>query len=437
MDNFSRRDFLRSAALVGGIAALSTGTVKAQSTKANDKATTIPVGHVDGKDVIRVGIIGAGGRGTKAAIDCVQSSPGVEIVAIGDAFMDRCKKSLERLQKEIPEQCKVTEDTLFDGLDNYEKVLKTDCNYVILAAPPGFRPVHLRAAVEAGKHIFTEKPVAVDPVGIRSVMESSDLAKEKGLAIVAGTQRRHAVSYRETLKRIQDGAIGDLVGGQCYWMQEGLWVVERKEEFSDAEWCMRNWLYFDWTSGDTIVEQHVHNIDVINWAMGGPPVRAIASGGRLVRDEEKYGNIYDNFSVELEYANGARVTSMCRQWEGASTRIGERLVGTKGTCDPNGKIEGPNAWSHDDGGEKDFPYVNEHRHLIESIRKNEPLNEGRQVAESCLTAIMGRMAAYTGQAVSYNWALKASKLNLTPENLSLPGSVTLNPVPKCGTTKLV
>ena len=438
MDKFDRRAFLKSAALVGGFATVAGKGLKAQTTEttAAAGATTATNANVAGSDVIRVGIIGAGGRGTGAAIDCLKSSPGVEIVAIGDAFMDRAEESLEKIKKEFPDQVKVTKETLFDGVDNYEKVLKTDCNLVILAAPPGFRPAHLRAAIEAGKHVFAEKPVAIDPVGVRSVIETSEMAKAKGLAIVAGTQRRHAPSYIETMKRIQDGAIGEIVGGQCYWMQGGLWVKERQEGWSDGEWMMRNWLYFDWTSGDHIVEQHVHNIDVINWAMGGPPVKCIASGGRTVRTDEKYGNIFDNFSVEFEYENGVRTTSMSRQWEGATDRIGERLVGTKGTADPNGTIEGASAWKFEEDHDKRSAYVYEHRDLIQSIRDGNPLNEGRRIAESCLTAIMARMAAYTGQSVSFRWAMNASKLDLTPEKVHL-GPIKINPVPQPGITKLV
>lgn len=437
MESITRRTFLKFAAVIGGFAAVAGSRAHSQTTRtaaAESKGTLNA--NVAGSDVIRVGIIGSGGRGTGAAIDCLKSSEGIEIVAIGDAFMDRAEKCWEKIKKQFPEKCKVTRETLFDGFDNYEKVLKTDVDLVILAAPPGFRPAHLRAAVEAGKHIFAEKPVAVDPVGIRHVMESSAIAKEKGLAIVAGTQRRHSRGYMETMKRIQDGAIGDIVGGQCYWMQEGLWVKEKQPEWSDMEWQMRNWLYFDWTSGDHVVEQHVQNIDVINWAMGGPPEKCIASGGRFVRTNPKYGNVYDHFDVELEYANGVRVMSMSRQWEGVSYRVGERLIGTKGTSDPVGVIKGPNAWKYESNEEKRQAYIDEHKDLIASIRSGEPLNEGQRVAESCLTAIMGRMAAYTGETVSYKWCLRASQLDLTPKQLEF-GSHKINPVPMPGETKLI
>lgn len=440
MNDFSRRNFLKSAAMATGFAALAGSRLQAQDAgSAADNATTAgaaQAGHTAGSATLRVGIIGSGGRGTGAARDCVAAAPGVEIVAIGDAFRDRAEKCWNALKKDIPDACKVTEETVFDGLECYEQVLKTDVDLVILAAPPGFRPIHLRAAVEAGKHIFAEKPVAVDPVGIRHVIETAKMAKEKNLSIVAGTQRRHHVAYQEAIKRIHDGAIGDIVGGQVYWMQEGLWVVERKPEMSDMEWQMRNWLYFDWTSGDIIVEQHLHNIDVMIWAMGELPEKCMASGGRLVRDEPKYGNIYDHFDVEYEFANGARFTSMCRQWPKGYHRIGENLVGTKGTSDPSKEISGATPWKYEGDFDMKQAYVREHTALIESIRKNNAVNELEQVAESCLVAIMGRTAAYTGQMVSYKWMKNASKLDLSPEKMEL-GPNPVRPVPKCGETKLI
>lgn len=435
MDNFTRRSFLKTAAFATGFAAVAGNRLSAETSGTETTSGTLNA-NVAGSDVIKIGLVGAGGRGTGAVMDCIKSSPGVELVAIGDAFMDRTEEGLAKIKEAFPENVKVTKETTFDGFDAYEKVLKTECNLVILATPPGFRPQHLRAAFEAGKHVFAEKPVAVDPVGIRSVLESAELAKKKNLAFVAGTQRRHSEIYNETMKRIQDGAIGDIVGGQCYWIQGGLWVRERQPGWSDMEWQMRNWLYFDWTSGDHIVEQHVHNIDVINWAMGGPPVKCLASGGRQVRTDPKYGNIYDHFSVEFEYANGVRTSSMCRQWEGGTHRVSERLVGTKGTCDPSGTIEGANAWKFSKDVNPRQAYVDEHRDLIASIRAGEPLNEGKRICDSVLTAIMARMSAYTGQTVSFKWAMNASKLDLSPKVYEF-GPHEINPVPMPGITQLV
>lgn len=436
MNELNRRNFLKTAALFGGVSALAAAPRLVKGEEVKDLPKT--ASPVEGKEVIRVGIIGSGGRGTGAALDCLAADPAVRIVAIGDAFMDKAEKCLAKLQEsEHKDRISATKETLFDGFDNPDKVLAAGVDLVILAAPPGFRPGHLRKAVEAGKHIFTEKPVCVDPVGYRHVLETAELAKQKNLAVVAGTQRRHSVAYNEAIKRIQDGAIGDLVSGNCYWLQEGLWSIEKTPQMSDMEWQMRNWLYFDWTSGDIIVEQHVHNIDVMNWAMGSHPVKAIAMGGRAQRVDPVYGNVYDHFSVEFEYANGARVQSMCRQIEKSSRRVSEFLVGTKGTADPKGIINGPNAWKYEGPETGKDHYVNEHRDLIKSIRDGGThVNEIQQVADSCLTAILGRTCAYTGQEVSWNWISKASKLDLSPPKYEFVEHA-INPVPIPGVTKLV
>jgi len=388
-----------------------------------------------GPDTIRVGVIGCGGRGTGAAIDAVNSTPGVEILALFDPFQDRIDSCLKRLREKVPAAVKVTPETCFTGFDGYKKLLAIrDINYIVTAAPPGFRPIHLKAAVEAGKNVFMEKPVAVDPVGVRSVIASSELAAKKGLAIVAGTQRRHEKKYLEVMKRIQDGAIGEVVGGQCYWNQGELWVIKQTPEMSDMEWQCRNWLYFSWTSGDHIVEQHVHNIDVINWAFGAMPVKVMGMGGRQVRTSPEYGNIFDHFAVEFEYPNGARVMSMCRQTPGCADRVEEKIVGTKGHAFGYGEISGPNAWKFE--GDEPNPYVQEHADLIASIRDGEPLNEGKRIAESTLCAIMGRMSAYTGRAISWDWAMNASKLDLTPAKFEL-GPNPVDPVAVPGQTPLV
>jgi len=421
MKNISRRDFVKTGAVVSTAAMLSrTGGVFAA-----------------GSDKLRVGVIGCGGRGTGAAMDCVRSSANVEIVAMGDLFGDRLDSSLARLSREVDDKVSVTKETSFTGFDAYEKVIACDIDMVILAPPPHFRPMHLKAAIEAGKHVFMEKPVAVDPVGIRSIIASSELAKEKGLAIVAGTQRRHQNHYRQILKRIHDGAIGEIVAGQCYWNTGGLWVKKKQPDWSEMEWQCRNWLYFTWLSGDHIVEQHVHNLDVINWAIGSHPVQCMGMGGREVRTAPEYGNIFDHFAVEFEYENGVRVLSMCRQTPGCTNRVSENVVGTKGsayTDGGDGFIEGQNAYKFD--GEDVSPYEQEHTDLIESIRAGEPLNEGRRVAESTLTAIMGRMSAYTGRALKWDWAMNASTLDLSPEKYEMC-DLPVRPIAVPGKTELV
>jgi predicted dehydrogenase len=421
-NGLTRRDFIKTAS-TASVAALAAAVAGTQGRCAG------------GSDTIRIGVIGAGGRGTGAAIDAVNAAPGVEIVALYDPFQDRVDRALQTLREKVPAAVKVTPETCFTGLDGYKKLLAIrNINYIVTAAPPGFRPLHLEAAVKAGKHVFMEKPVAVDPVGVRSVIASAELAAKKGLGIVAGTQRRHQARYLETLKRVHDGAIGEIVGGQCYWNQGELWVIPKTAEMSEMEWQCRNWLYFSWTSGDHIVEQHVHNIDVMNWALGANPVKVMAMGGRQVRTGPEYGNIFDHFAVEFEYPNGVRVASQCRQIKGCADRVEEKIVGAKGHAFGYGEISGPNAWKFE--ADEPNPYVVEHTDLIASIRAGQPLNEGRRIAESTLCAIMGRMSAYTGRAISWDWAMNASKLDLFPKTLAF-GPNPVDPVAVPGVTPLV
>jgi predicted dehydrogenase len=279
-----------------------------------------------------------------------------------------------------------------------------------------------------------EKPVAVDPMGVRSVIASSDLARQKNLAIVAGTQRRHQRSYLEMMKRIQDGQIGDIVAAQCYWNMGDLWVKERLPNMTEMEWQCRNWLYFSWLSGDHIVEQHVHNIDVVNWAMGAMPKMVMGMGGRQVRVAPQFGNVFDHFFVEYEYPNGVRVASACRQTKGCAERVEERIVGTKGVAWGSGKITGEKPWTF--SGEELNPYVLEHVDLVASIRNGTPLNEGRQIAESTMCAIIGRMSAYTGRLISWEWAMNTSKLDLSPARYEFgPNPVDAPAIP--GVTELL
>lgn len=390
------------------------------------------------RDTIRVGVIGCGGRGTGAAIDCLRADDHTVLVAMGDLFPDRLARSRENLARRAAENPEfaarylVTDDTSWHGFDAYQQVLAADIDLVILATPPGFRPAHLAAAVAAGKHIFTEKPVAVDPVGVRSVIASAELARAKGLALVAGTQRRHDPAYQATVQRIHDGQIGTVLSGQVFWNQGGLWHAARQEGWTDAEWQIRNWLYFTWLSGDHVVEQHIHNLDVANWVIGSHPIRAVGVGGRQWRTGGEHGHVYDHFAVDLEYATGARVLSMCRQIDGTTNHVGERFAGTRGTSDARTKIEGVTPFAYE--GPTPNPYVQEHVALLASIRAGVPLNEGRQVAESTLTAIMAREAAYTGQVVTWD-ELMACEQDLTPPALAF-GEMAVPPVAMPGRTKL-
>lgn len=382
-------------------------------------------------DTIRVGLIGTGGRGTGAGIiDCAESSKGIELVAMGDLFKDHLdaapaniQSNLERRGLPVNDIYKVTPETTFVGFDAYKKVIESGVDMVILTTPPNFRPQHLRAAVEAGKHVFMEKPVAVDPVGVRSVLESTELASKKGLTVVAGTQMRRLASNREIIKRIHEGAIGDILAGQCYRSGSAMrtWMPEerlKRDEWSEMEYQIRRWLFWTWLSGDFIVEMHVHNLDVMNWIMDAPPVRCVGLGGRQARTGMEYGNVFDHFSVEYEYPNDVRVEYMGTQIDNYDYRSDQRVSGTKGSAILDfrrGAITGSQPFTWD--GESPNPSVQQYKEMIDSIRNGKVLNEGRQIAESTMTAIMGRMSAYTGKTVDWDWALNESSLDLSPEEM--------------------
>ena len=429
----SRRDFIKTSAAAGAILASGTNRIFAA-----------------GSDELRIGLIGCGGRGTSAASQALTCTRrGVKLWAVGDVFGDQVKASLDMLSKgaeprydreafpSLSNKMNVPRRRQFAGFDAYKKVIESGVDIVILACPPHFRPRHFKAAVEAGKHVFMEKPVAVDPVGVRSMIESSELATRKGLSVVAGTQRRHQAHYIEIMRRIHNGQIGQIRAAQCSWNTGLLGVRKREPGWSDMEYQIRNWEYFTWLSGDHICEQHVHNLDIINWALRAHPVQCMGMGGRQVRTGPEHGNIFDHFAVEYEYPNGVRVMSMCRQIAGCTNRVSERVVGTKGstyTDSTVGFIEGQNPFKYD--GPTPNPYVQEHADLIASIREGKALNEGRQVAESTMMAIMGRMSAYTGRALKWDWAMKASKLDLTPPKYEF-GDLPVRPVAVPGKTKLV
>ena len=425
----SRRAFVQTTA------AATAGLVIPRSLHAAAYAAAPP------GDVIRIGVVGCGGRGTGAARDAMRGSENVQVVALGDLFPDRLASARANLTKAVAENAalapkyKVTDERCFTGFDAYQKVIDSGIDLVILASPPGFRPAHLAAAVAAGKHIFTEKPVAVDPAGVRSVIETAAAAKRKGLAVVAGTQRRHDPGYLATIERIHGGAIGHVLSGQVFWNQGGLWHAARKPEWTDTEWQIRNWLYFTWLSGDHVVEQHIHNIDVANWVVGAHPLKATGVGGRQQRTDPRYGHIFDHFAVDFEYPNGVHVLSMCRQIEGAANHIGEQFVGSAGNATPSGTIEaGAKSFKFSPPTPPVNPYVQEHTDLVASIRAARPLNELQQVAESTLSAIMAREAAYTGQVVTWDELLNAPQ-SITPPTVAF-GPLPVPGVATPGQTKL-
>ena len=433
----SRRDFIKTSAAFGA-ASMAVGTNKI---------------YARGSDKVLIGLIGCGGRGTHDATKCLRSSENVELVAMGDLFKERMERCLRTLTREPSENApktsdirpkiKVTRDKCFVGWDAYKEVLACDdVDMVILTQPPHFRPIHLKAAIEAGKHVFMEKPIAVDPVGVRSVIASSELADRKGLTIVAGTQMRRISHLVEAMKAIHDGAIGELVGGQCMRSSGGMlnWSSNtrvRQPEWSDMEWQLRRWLFLTWLSGDFITEMHIHNLDVMNWAFGGPPVQCVGMGGREVRKGPEYGNIFDHFAVEYEYPNGVRVEYMGYQIDCPIGRSDQRFVGTKGRAYSDfgrvvveGQSETEFAWDQVD------PCLTQHADQIKAIRQGKRLNEGRRVAESTLTSIMGRMSAYTGRALKFDWALNASKLDLSPPAYEF-GDLEMRPVSVPGKTRLI
>jgi myo-inositol 2-dehydrogenase/D-chiro-inositol 1-dehydrogenase len=420
----SRRDFLKkSTAVVGGTVAATLGWV--------------PAVHPAGSDMIKVGLIGCGGRGTGAAEDAVKSAPNVKLVALGDTFKDHLDKSRATLMKDIADQMDVPDERCFVGFDAYQKVLACDINYVILATPPGFRPMHLKACIAAGKHVFAEKPVAVDAPGIRTCLEVYEEANAKGLGIGAGTLYRHSTAHRELIKRLHDGQIGNLVAARAYYNTGPLWSYERQPGWGDMEWQLRNWYYFVWLCGDFIVEQHIHCLDVINWGLGGHPLRAVAVGGRQVRTDPLYGHIYDHFGVDFEYPNDCHVMSMCRQMANCSRDVSEAFVGTKGFAQiiPHRTyaITGENAWRFPEKDNR--AYVQEHTDFIESIRAGKPYNELKNVTESTMTGILGRMAAYTGKDVTWEQAME-SKEDLMPPRIDWDVSLSVPPVAMPGQTEL-
>jgi len=399
--------------------------------------------YAAGSDRLRVGIIGCGDRGTYDATNCVNSAEGVEIVAMGDLFADRIEGCLEQLRENVGEKfgekVKVSPDSCFVGFDAYKKVIDFDIDLVILTETPHFRAAHLRAAVEAGRHVFMEKPVAVDPVGVRSVMKSSELADEKGVTILAGMQMRRIAHIVELMKRIDNGDIGEIIAGHCVRIEGGMldWGPEAQAEWSDMEVQIRRWLFYVWLGGDLIVEQQIHNLDLMNWALGSHPVKCLGMGGRQARTGPEYGDVYDHFIVEYEYPNGVRIEYIGGQIQGCTSRNDQWLGGSNGSAYfdfANAVIEGENAFRYDQPAPD--PCIAQHADQIAAIRQGKYLNEGRRVSESTLTAIMGRMSAYTGRALSWDWVMNASKLDF-----ALPvyefGDAPMTPVAVPGQTKLI
>ncbi len=380
-----------------------------------------PCAYAAGTDTLKVGLVGCGGRGTGAAANALHGDPNAQIVALADLFPDRLATALATLQKdEVGNRVKVDPDHQFTGFDAYKKLIDS-VDVVLLATPPHFRPMHLKAAVDAGKHVFCEKPVAVDAPGLRSVMESAKKAAEKKISLVSGLCYRYDEAKRETIVRIHDGALGRIVAMQTNYNASGLWSNPRKPDWSDMEWQLRNWLYFTWLSGDHIVEQHIHSLDKILWTMRDEhPMKVMASGGRTVRTQPEYGNIYDHFNSVFEWEDGTKCFASCRQWVGADTDVSDHIFGTDGVAHlQDHRITGKTPWHREPGP---LMYDLEHVALFNSIRKNEPINNGDYMCKATLMAIMARMSAYTGKTVTWEQALNST------EDLS-PAKYEFGPLP--------
>ncbi len=420
--SISRRNFLGTAAAVG-VAGVVVPTIITSCARETKKVVAVPTMLDQAPDgpVLKAGVIGCGGRGTGAAINFLSAGPNLQIVALGDTFQDRVDACREAIKKEKGQDVPV--ENCFVGFDAYQKVLDAGVDLVILATPPFFRPDHLAAAVQAKKHIFSEKPVCVDPVGARSVMATALKAKGMDLSIATGTQRRHQRDYVASWQQVAQGAIGDITGGNAWWNGGKLWHRDPNPSWSEMEYMIRNWVNWAWLSGDHIVEQHVHNLDVINWFTGTHPVKAVAFGSRIRRVT---GDQYDNFSVDYTFENGIHVHSMCRQINGCVNNVSERIQGSKGSTNCRNTVldlAGNEVWKYQYPLDKDGkptenvsvdPYVQEHIDLVTSIRTGKPFNELENTAISTLTAIMGRISAYTGKETSYEEMMN-SDLKLGPK----------------------
>ena len=405
----TRREFVKKTALASS-AILSAPLALETMVKVNRESK------------LKLALVGCGGRGSGAAVHALTADDNVDLVAMADAFADRIETSLMGIQEhfEGEKKIRVKEKNRFVGFDAYKKAINL-ADVVILTTPPGFRPYHFEYAIQNGKHVFMEKPLATDPVGIRKVLDTAKIAKAKKLNVVVGLQRRYQKSYIELKKKIDQGAIGKIRSGQVYWNDAGVWVKKRLAGQTELEYQMRNWYYFNWLCGDHILEQHIHNIDVANWFIGDYPIYAQGMGGRQVRKGKDYGEIFDHHFVEFTYPSGAVVSSQCRHIPGTMSRVDEVFQGTKGSLEiGKGEItdlEGRSQYKYPRLGQDPNPYQVEHNLLFKSIREGKVIADAENGAMSTLTAILGRMATYTGKKITLEQAMN-SKLQLMPEEVT-------------------
>jgi myo-inositol 2-dehydrogenase/D-chiro-inositol 1-dehydrogenase len=401
----SRREFLQNGSKIA-VAGAAVGSLVSPSISIARSA------HAFGSDTIKIGLVGCGGRGTGASIQAMNTTSGnVELTCMADAFDYRLANSLKTCSREHENKVIVPEASQHVGFDGYKAVLDSDIDLVILATPPGFRPLHFEAAIKAGKHVFMEKPVAVDAPGIRRVLAAGDLAKQKGLLVQVGLQRRHERAYRETIAELQNGIIGDLICSRVYWNGAGVWTRPRAEGESELQYQMKNWYYFNWICGDHIVEQHIHNLDVGNWLMNDYPVKANGMGGRLVRTGKDTGQIFDHHAVEFTYENGHKMISQCRHMPECWNSVSEWVHGAKGYADiSGGRIydkDGNEIFKCKEGKGQRQGHQQEHHDLFADLRNGVIPNETEYGAKSTMTAILGRLATYTGRELSWEDAINS------------------------------
>ena len=412
----SRREFLKSSTA----AALSAGALIQFGLNSSVYAS--------GDDTIKIGLVGCGGRGTGAATQALSTNGNVKLTAVGDAFEDAARGVVNNLKKDKPDRVNVVPEKIFTGFDAYQKVIDSGVDLVILATPPGFRPIHFEYAVKAGKHIFMEKPVAVDAPGVRQVLEANKIAKEKKLKVGVGLQRHHQAPYLEAIQRIHDGAIGDVIAMRVYWNGGGVWDprITHAQAKSEMEYQMRNWYYYNWLCGDHICEQHIHNLDIGNWVKQSLPVKANGMGGRQVRIDKKYGEIYDHHYVEYEYKDGSRMYSQCRHIPNTWNSVSEFAHGTKGTANPGGQVYPTGGAAYRFEGNSKDPYQVEHDDLAAAIRQGLEYNEADNGAYSSMTSVLGRMCTYSGKEITWDAAIN-SNISLMPKNFSFDADPPVMP----------
>ncbi len=422
----SRRSFIQKTATATVFGAIGMSAILSSCSKKSPKELGLPplLNKAPKGKKLKAGLVGCGHRGTGALLNFLSSGSGLEVVALADVFEDKVEACRTRLKKY---KIELDDDKCFVGFDAYERLMESDIDVVLLATPPHFRPDHFKKAVEQKKHVFMEKPVAVDPVGIRSVIASAKKAEALGLNVVTGTQRRHQRDYIATYEQVANGAIGDVVAAKAFWNQEHVWFRRREEGWTDMEYMLRNWNNFCWLCGDHILDTHVHNIDIINWFTGKHPISAVGYGGRHRRVT---GDQYDFFSIDFDYGNGLFSHSMSRQIDNCANSTGELIVGTEGYTNCKNTIynlDGSIKWQYEYPKDKDGkstnvvkipPYIQEHIHLVTAIRTNEYVNEAEQTALSTLTAIMGRESAYSGKKINWEEIMK-SELKLGPSEYSM------------------